>query len=87
MWRGAKWLGGAEMARMRISCAHRGALAPPQHSEQPRYYRNRATAIRARLPTLQDDEVFAELYLLAAYYERLAEFAKSSGPFGGFSRR
>jgi hypothetical protein len=87
MWRGAKWFGGAEMARMRISCAHRGASAPPQHSEQPRYYRDRANAIRARLPTLQDDEVFTELYLLAAYYERLAKFAESSGSLGGFSRR
>jgi hypothetical protein len=53
--------------------------APSKHSEQPRYYRDWATAIRARLPTLQDDEVFTELYLLAAYYERLAEFAESSG--------
>jgi hypothetical protein len=44
-----------------------------------RHYRDRASAIRARLPTLQDDEVFSELYLLAAHYERLAEFADSSG--------
>ncbi|MGB9333189.1 MAG: hypothetical protein WCB10_20675 [Steroidobacteraceae bacterium] len=87
MWRGAKWLGGAEMERMRISCAHLGASAASEHSEQPRYYRDRATAIRARLPTLQDDEVFTELYLLAAYYERLAEFAESSGSLGVFSRR
>ena len=36
-------------------------------------------AIRARLATLQEDEVFSELYLLAAHYERLAEFAESSG--------
>ena len=56
------------MERMRNSCAHLGASAPSKHSEQPRYYRDRATAIRARLPTLQDDEVFTELYLLAAYY-------------------
>ena len=63
------------------------ASAPSRHSERPRYYRDRATAIRARLPTLQDDEVFTELYLLAAYYERLAEFAESSGSLGGFSWR
>jgi hypothetical protein len=50
-----------------------------KRSEQPRDYRDRATAIRARIRTLQDDEVFSELYLLAAYYERLAEFAESSG--------
>ena len=60
--------------------------APSKHSEQPRYYRDWATAIRARLPTLQDDEVFTELYLLAAYYEWLAEFAESSGSLGVFSR-
>jgi hypothetical protein len=53
-----------------------------RHTEQPRRYRARATAIRARLPTLADDEVFTELYLLAAYYERLAEFAESSGSLG-----
>jgi hypothetical protein len=47
-----------------------------------RYYRDRASAIRARLTTLQDDEVFSELYLLAAHYERLAEFAESSGSLG-----
>jgi hypothetical protein len=58
------------------------ASASSKHSEQPRYYRDRATAIRARLPTLQDDEVFTELYLLAAYYERLADFAESSGSLG-----
>jgi hypothetical protein len=63
------------------------ASAPSKHSEQPRYYRDRATAIRARLPTLQDDEVFTELYLLAVYYEGLAEFAESSGSLGVFSRR
>jgi hypothetical protein len=54
---------------------------PSKHSEQ-RLYRDRASAIRARIRTLQDDEVFAELYLLAAYYERLAEFAESSGSLG-----
>jgi hypothetical protein len=74
------------------------ASAPSKHSEQSRYYRlrassyycdragsyyrNRASAIRARLPTLQDDEVFSELYRLAAHYERLAEFAESSGSLG-----
>ena len=55
------------------------ASAPSKHSEPSRYYRDRASAIRARLPTLQDDEVFNELYLLAVHYERLAEFAESSG--------
>src|SRR3984893_11963977 len=54
------------------------ASAPFKHCEPSRYYRDRASAIRARLPTLQDDEVFNELYLLAAHYERLAEFAESS---------
>jgi hypothetical protein len=56
--------------------------APSIHSEPSRGYRDRAIAIRARLPTLKDDEIFVELYLLAAHYERLAEFAESSGPFG-----
>ena len=55
------------------------ASGPSMHASQPRYYRDRASAIRARIRTLQDDEVFTELYLLAAYYERLAEFAESSG--------
>lgn len=69
------------------------ASTPSKHSEQSRYYsdgasysdrasryyHDRASAIRARLPMLQDDEVFSELYLLAAHYERLAEFAESSG--------
>jgi hypothetical protein len=66
------------------------ASAPSKHSEQSRYYSARASryysarasAIRARLPMLQDDEVFSELYLLAAHYERLAEFADSSGSLG-----
>jgi hypothetical protein len=58
------------------------ASALSKHSEQPHYYRDRATAIRARLPTLHDDEVFTELYLLATYYERLAEYAESSGSLG-----
>jgi hypothetical protein len=49
------------------------------HSEQARYYLERASAIRARLPTVQDEEAFSELCLLAAHYERLAEFADSSG--------
>ena len=53
-----------------------------QTSRTAPQYRDRATAIRARLPTLQDDEFFTELYLLAAYYERLAEFAESSGSLG-----
>jgi hypothetical protein len=56
--------------------------APSKHREQSRYYRDQASAIRARLPTLQDEEVFNELYLLAAHYERLAEFADSSGSLG-----
>ena len=55
------------------------ASAPFKHCEPSRYYRDRASAIRARLPTLQDDEVFNELYLLAAHFERLAEVAESSG--------
>jgi hypothetical protein len=52
--------------------------APSKHSKRSRYYRDRANAIRARLPTLQDDEIFSELYVLAAHYERLAEFAESA---------
>jgi hypothetical protein len=56
--------------------------APSKHREQSRYYRDQASAIRARLPTLQDEEVFNELYLLAAHYERLAEFADRSGSLG-----
>jgi len=56
--------------------------APSIHFEQSRHYRDRAIAIRARLPTLKDDEIFIELYLPAAHYERLAEFAESSGPLG-----
>jgi hypothetical protein len=63
------------------------ASAPCKHSEQPRYYRDQATAIRARLRTQEDDEVFTELYLLAAYYERLAELAESSGSLAVFPRR
>ena len=58
------------------------ASASSTQSEQSRQYRDRANAIRARLATLQDDEVYNELYLLAAHYERLAEFADSSGPLG-----
>ena len=38
-----------------------------------------ASAIRARLLTMEDEEVINELYLLAEHYERLAEFADSSG--------
>jgi hypothetical protein len=30
--------------------------APSKHCEQSRYYRDQASAIRARLPTLQDEE-------------------------------
>lgn len=41
-----------------------------------------AKAIRVRLLTLQDEEAVSELYLLAAHYERLAEFADSSGSLG-----
>jgi hypothetical protein len=58
------------------------ASAPSKHSKQSRFYRGRASAIRARLPALQDDEVFSELYLLAAHYERLADFAEASGSLG-----
>ena len=59
-------------------------LAPSKHSESSRNYRDRATALRARLPGLHDDEVFIEFYLLAAHYERLAEFADSSGSLASF---
>lgn len=58
------------------------ASAPSKRPEQSRYYREQASTIRARLPTLHDDEVFVELYQLAAHYERLAEFAESSGSLG-----
>lgn len=51
----------------------------PLHCEQARYYRDRASAIRARLANLRDDEAFKELYLLAIHYERLAAFADASG--------
>ena len=54
----------------------------PAVSAQSRYYRERASAIRARLPDLQDEEVFSELYLLAAHYEQLAQFVDSSGFLG-----
>jgi hypothetical protein len=87
MWRGAKWVRRCRNGKDANFVRASGRVSSPQHCEQPRYYRDRATAIRARLPTLQDDEVFTELYLLAAYYERLAEFAESSGSLGGFSRR
>jgi hypothetical protein len=60
-------------------------LAPSEHCEQSRHYRDQASAIRTLLPTLQDDEAFNELYLLAAHYERLAEFADSSGSLESFS--
>jgi len=56
--------------------------APCKHPEQSCFYRDQASVIRARLPTLHDDEIFIELYQLAAYYERLAEFAESSGSLG-----
>ena len=49
-------------------------------SPHARYYRERASAIRARLPTLQDEEIFRELYQLAVHYERVAEFAEGAGP-------
>ena len=60
-------------------------LAPSRHCEQSRHYLDQASAIRALLPTLQDEEAFNELYLLAAHYERLAEFADSSGSLESFS--
>jgi transposase len=50
------------------------------HAEPSRHYREVASAIRHRLPAIQDEEIYSELYLLAAHYERLAEFADSSGP-------
>jgi hypothetical protein len=59
--------------------------APPDPSEQTRYYRELAGAIRARLPTLQDEEAINELYLLATHCERLAEFADSLGPLKGLA--
>jgi hypothetical protein len=31
------------------------------------------------LPTLQDEEIFHELYQLAVHYERLAEFVEGVG--------
>ena len=54
--------------------------------ERSRYYRDRAHVIRARLPTLEDEEVFSELYLLAAHYERLAELADSSASLAVFGK-
>jgi hypothetical protein len=56
---------------------------PREHAEQSRRYRELASAIRTRLPTLQDEEVLNELYLLATHYERLAEFADSLGSLEG----
>jgi hypothetical protein len=56
---------------------------PCEHAEQSRRYRELASAIRTRLPTLQDEEVLNELYLLATHYERLAEFADSLGSLEG----
>jgi hypothetical protein len=58
---------------------------PSEHSEQSRHYRELASAIRARLPTLQDEEIINELYLLATHYERLAEFADSLGSLEGLT--
>jgi hypothetical protein len=55
---------------------------PSEHSEQSRHYRELAIAIRERLPTLRNDELYAELSLLAAHYERLAKFVDSSGSPG-----
>jgi putative heme degradation protein len=60
-------------------------LVHSEHSEPSRYYRDLASAIRARLATLQDEEVINELYLLAAHYERLAEFADSVGSLEGLT--
>ncbi|HET9389795.1 MAG TPA: hypothetical protein VFO44_09120 [Steroidobacteraceae bacterium] len=56
--------------------------ASPENAEQAYRYREMAKAIRVRLLTLQDEESVSELYLLAAHYERLAEFADSSGSLG-----
>jgi hypothetical protein len=36
-----------------------------------------ASAIRAQLPAMQDEEIITELYWLAVHYERLAVFADS----------
>jgi len=57
----------------------------PEHSEESRYYREFASAIRTRLPTLHDEEVINELYLLATHYERLAEFTDSLGSLKGLT--
>jgi len=56
--------------------------ASQENAEQAYRYREMAKAIRVRLLTLQDEEAVSELYLLAAHYERLAEFADSSGSLG-----
>jgi hypothetical protein len=58
---------------------------PSEHSEQSRHYRELASAIRARLPTLLDEEVINELYLLAIHYERRAEFSDSLGSLEGLT--
>ena len=56
---------------------------PFEHSDQSRHYRELASAIRARLVTLQDEELIHELYLLATHYERLAEFTDTLGWLDG----
>jgi hypothetical protein len=49
------------------------------HPEPSRHYREVASVIRHRLPAIQDEEIYSELSLLAAHYERLAQFADSLG--------
>jgi hypothetical protein len=59
------------------------ASTPSKHSAHSRYYRDQASVIRARLPTLQDDEVFIELYQLAAHtsgWRRSRNRPACSGP-------
>jgi hypothetical protein len=50
---------------------------PPRNPEQSRQYREMASAIRAQLAAMHDEEIVTELYWLAVHYERLAVFAAS----------
>jgi len=42
----------------------------------------RAFSTRCQFPALQDNEAYTEFRLLAAHYERLAQFIDSSGLLG-----
>jgi hypothetical protein len=53
------------------------ARPPLASSEQSRYYREKARALRARVYELRDEESINQFYLLATHYERLADFADS----------